>query len=432
MVFLFKKSLTIGWYPMTHDTPYDFYTYYHSNGNTSCIDVLAVTDLLKETVAPIQSTNGLDKGHSFSSTSMHDNSQQKPTWEIYHQASLKADDSCENQWQQTFISHRPSLSQTSLDYDWNVWCEALQRIHNPDGSVIGLQPRFRLRYQFTHSKLHEQLSQAIKSQNWQLHEKILSKLQQISKNRLRKWRQRIQKKGQSLLDWTKTLFKWAKAAPPPIPSCIASNNHGKEGYTTCLQDSLNEITDYFSNIYKSEQAAQHDLHNQNPNYECETEQILDINLALQQVISKADSSKVAGIDGLDIVHFKQLLFLAHIFHKSLRLQRVPVFWLNCKMACIPKKQGKTSVKDLRPLTISPVCYRLFCKTMLVMHNEVGYRLRSCVKQLGDLNPRFVKTCRALLLTPKNSLTMSLSTKLVMHSSHWASILGGLHLAFFDF
>ena len=200
-------------------------------------------------------------------------------------------------------------------------------------------------------------------------------MQQISKSLLRKWRQRIQKKGQPQLDWTKNLFNWAKAAPPPIPSCIASNNYGKEGYTTCLQDSLNEITDYFCNIYKSEQATQHDLHNQNPNYECETEQILDINRALQQVISKADSSKVAGIDGLDVVHFKQLpqtavLFLAHIFHKSLRLQRVPVFWLNCEMACIPKKQGKTSVNDLRPLTISPVCYRLFCKTMLVMHNEV--------------------------------------------------------------
>ena len=39
------------------------------------------------------------------------------------------------------------------------------------------------------------------------------------------------------------------------------------------------------------------------------------------------------------------------------------------MTCIPKKQGKTSVKDLRPLTITPVCYRIFCKTLLLMHCE---------------------------------------------------------------
>ena len=91
---------------------------------------------------------------------MHNSFQQKPTWEIYHQVDFKTDDSCEVQWQQALASHRPSLSNTSLDHDWDVWCEALQHIHNPEGSVVGLQPRFRLRDQFNH-KLHEQLSQAI-------------------------------------------------------------------------------------------------------------------------------------------------------------------------------------------------------------------------------------------------------------------------------
>ena len=77
-------------------------------------------------------------------------------------------------------------------------------------------------------------------------------------------------------------------------------------------------------------------------YESNAGQILDINHTLQIVISKADASKVAGMDGLEIAHLKQLphaavLFLAHIFHKSLCLQRVPLHWLNCKMTCIPKK-----------------------------------------------------------------------------------------------
>ena len=364
-----------GWYPLTYDTNYDFYTYKHSNGNTSCIDIIAITDLLKETVAPVQNTHVLDKGHSFLSTSMHNSFQQKPTWEIYHQMNFKTDDSCEDQWQQALASHRPSLSNTSLDHDWHVWCEALQRIHNPEGSTVGLQPHFRLRDQFKHSKLHEQLSEAIQTQNWQLHTKVLSKLQQISKNQLRKWRQQIQKKGQSQHECIKNLFRWAKAAPPPIPSCIASDKYGKEGYTTCLQDSLNEITDFFSNVYKSERAIPDELQIPTRTYESNAEQILDINHTLQIVISKADASKVAGMDGLEIAHLKQLphtavLFLAHIFHKSLCLQRVPLHWLNCKMTCIPKKQGKTSVKDLCPLTISPVCNRLFCKTVLMMHNEV--------------------------------------------------------------
>ena len=363
-----------GWYSLTQDTNYDFYSYKHSNGNTSCIDLIAVTDLLKETVAPIQSTHVLNKGHSFLSTSMHSSFQQKPTWEVYHQVCFCVNEDNDDQWQQVLASHRSKMHTTTLDQDWSIWCETLQTVHNPEGAVIGLQPRFRLRDQFKHSKLHEQLSHAIKTQDWQTHTTILSKLQQISKNQLRKWRQKIQKKGQSQHEWTKNLFRWARAAPPPIPSCIESKKYGKEGYTTCLQDSLHEITDYFSDIYKSKNAIQDEQNVLRNDYKCNAAQILDINCHLQKVISTADASKVAGMDGLEIAHLKQLpptavLFLAHIFHKSLHQRRVPLHWLNCKMTCIPKKQGKTSVKNLRPLTISPVCYRIFCKTLLVMNNN---------------------------------------------------------------
>ena len=373
--FFVQEMNNKGWFSLTQGTSFDFYTYKHSNGNTSCIDTIAVTDLLKETVAPVQSTNVLDKGQSFLSTSMHGSFQQKPTWEVYHQVCFRTGEDSDTHWQQALASHRPKMNTTNLDQDWSAWCETLQTIHNPEGAVIGLQPRFRLRDQFKHSKLHEQLSLAIKTQDWQAHKTILSKLQQISKNQLRKWRQKIQKKGQSQHEWTKNLFRWARAAPPPIPSCIASKKYGKEGYTTCLQDSLQEITDYFSVIYKSEHAAQDDLNFRSRDYECDAEQILDINRCLDKIISTADASKVAGIDGLEIAHIKQLpptaiLFLAHIFHKSLHQRRVPLPWVNCKMTCIPKKQGKTSVKDLRPLTIAPVCYRIFCKTILVMNSNV--------------------------------------------------------------
>ena len=109
-----------GWFPLTFCTNFDFYTYRHSNGNTSCIDMIAITDLLKETVAPIQSIRVLSKGHFFLKTSMDDSFQQKPTWEIYHQVSFRTQDSDENQWQQALASHRPTLSNTNLDQDWYV------------------------------------------------------------------------------------------------------------------------------------------------------------------------------------------------------------------------------------------------------------------------------------------------------------------------
>ena len=84
------------------------------------------------------------------------------------------------------------MQETNLDHDWTVSCEALQRLHTPAGIIIGLEPRFRLRDQYKHSKHHEPLSAV--SQNWAVHTTVLSKLQQISKSQLRKRRQKIQEK----------------------------------------------------------------------------------------------------------------------------------------------------------------------------------------------------------------------------------------------
>ena len=66
-----QGCISAGWFPLTHCTSFDFYTYKHSNGNTSCIDVIAVTDLLKEMITPIRATEVLDKGHLFLCFFMH-------------------------------------------------------------------------------------------------------------------------------------------------------------------------------------------------------------------------------------------------------------------------------------------------------------------------------------------------------------------------
>ena len=369
-----QSCIAAGWFPLTQSTNFDFFTYRHSNGNTSCIDIVAVTDLLKETIAPIQATEVLDKGHSFIHTSIHNSFQQKPTWEIYHQVEFEIKDDCDDEWQKILVSHIPRLTNTSIDEDWEVWCQSFQKIHNCKGAVLGLQPRFRMREQFKNSKLHNQLGQAIQNQDWQQQKDILSKLQQISKNQIKKWRMKIQKKGQPQHTWIKNLFKWARAPSPPIPSCVASLKYGRDGFTNCLHDSLEEITDYFENVYKSSQVVPPEQTVDQHSHLYDARQVLEITQHLRTVLSKADASKVPGLDGIEIAHLKQIpytatLFLAHIFHKAILQQRVPLVWLNCKMTCIPKKQGKTSVKDLRPLTITPVCYRIFCKTLLLMHNE---------------------------------------------------------------
>ena len=100
----------------------------------------------------------------------------------------------------------------------------------------------------------------------------------------------------------------------------------------------------------------------------------DIIAATKAVIAKSNPNRVAGLDGLEVAHLKQLPdeaieYIAHIFAKALGTRKVPRSWLNCRMSCIPKKPGKTSVKDLRPLTIAPVIYRVFCKMLLSINQD---------------------------------------------------------------
>ena len=106
---------------------------------------------------------------------------------------------------------------------------------------------------------------------------------------------------------------------------------------------------------------------------CDTD-IGEIFVATKAVIAKSNPNRVAGLDGLEVSHLKQLpdeaiAYIAHIFSKALSTGQVPKSWLNCKMSCIPKKPGKISVKDLRPLTIAPVIYRTFCKVLLTINQD---------------------------------------------------------------
>ena len=153
--------------------------------------------------------------------------------------------------------------------------------------------------------------------------------------------------------------------------CIASQKFGVEGFTTSLHDSLCEITDYFQTVYKSAEVEVLQQATDDQEWVEKAEEIADISEALHTVLRKANPHKVAGMDGIQIAYLKVLPkssidFLSCIFHKALQQRKVPQFWLLCKMTCIPKRLGRIAVNDLRPLTIAPVLYRVFCKTILYM------------------------------------------------------------------
>ena len=309
-------------------------------GGQSAIDTIIVSDSLKEMVSPLDCLQIFNKGHKLIHTNFLSSYNNVPTWETSYAGKPVFEIDSSSKWQSALDNFLDNSHHTSIDSDWSLWCHTFQKPHNSSGSVIGDKPAFRIRDVSRKNKL-------------------------LTVNQLRKWQKRMNPRGQLSHDWSRHLFKWAKDPQPPIPSCIASNHFGCNGFTTSVHESLREISHYFQSVYRSdaEQQAMEvppgDFH-----YTCdEFERIFAMT---KQVIAKANTSRVSGLDGLEVAHLKQLpeeasKFIAHIFAKALSTHRVPQAWLNCKMSCIPKKPGKTAVKDLRPLTIAQSFIVLFVK-----------------------------------------------------------------------
>ena len=365
-----------GWLPLTMCTPYDFTTYRHPNGSTSCIDTIIVSPLMQDHVAQISAHRILEKGHECLSVQIAHDPEQKPTWEIYHNITFSSCDTSQDSWENVFKTHKNKISNTTIQEDWDVWCQAFAHIHTVENSPISGPPRFRTRDNHKNNKCLFRLCQAINEQNFAAQKSLLDQIKKLNLNQIRKWGNKLQLKLQNHSSWCRHLFQWVKTPAPPIPSCIASQDFGVEGFTASLHASLCEIDAFFRKVYKSptEDQIPPVATNDTTGWEFDEDMVASYNQILLQVIKKANVLKVAGMDGLEVSFFKQLptaaiYFLACIFSKAVTKHVTPEAWLHCKMTCIPKRQGKTSVKDLRPLTIAPVVYRIFCKTVLQMHQD---------------------------------------------------------------
>ena len=228
-----------------------------------------------------------------------------------------------------------------------------------------MQPRFRVQDQSKLNQAHQQLCSATQHMNFRQQQILLDKIQKHKRNQVRKWRNRIAGKNLSPSQWMKQLFKWVRGPSLPVPSCIESIRHGVQGFTTSLADSLLEIQDFFQEVYNKDPNNIHfGIAQPLPPQQCSLPEIERAWLTVANIVGKADAAKATGMDGLSVQMVKQLpsmaiKCLALVFVASIQQQCVPVSWLDCKLTCIPKRLGKIQVKDLRPLTIAPIAYRLF-------------------------------------------------------------------------
>ena len=369
---LFVRELaTSRWCPLTMHTDHDFITYVHPKGGTSVIDSIIVSPSLVEHISNVEQMSIFEKGHRLISAIVTHDARQPPSWEVdmptvvaplLHQ---QQDDwaSCVNQLLQ-------DAQTKSISDIWRTWCNTFCDTHHVPPDALGGSPKFRLRDEHKLDKVRAKLQKAILFQDEESKKLTLQKLHRISKNHIRNWRNQITGKNVSQGTWLNYLFRWIRGSGVPVPSCIASQSFGVQGTTTNIADSHKEIQQYFSEIYNK-----NNIWTQLQHQPCEPQAVEPADYepvvaTLQKILKQLDTSKAPGIDGFQVCHFKNLCpegikALAIVFAAAIKQHAMPEEWLNCRVACIPKRTGKVSVKDLRPLTIAPVAYRLFCKTLLV-------------------------------------------------------------------
>ena len=238
---------------------------------------------------------------------------------------------------------------------------------------LGIKPCFRLRDQAKLDSTTFKLRQAIQNNDETAVRHYRDQLKKYQNNAIRKWRNKITPTLQKSHVWIKNLFAWIKPKSPPTPICIQSHKFGYEGSTTCINETLLEVKDFLKQLYKTDNAPPSVVQQTQCAFQPVYADVEVLAHRLKCIIDKQSVEKAHGLDGITIAQFKHIdekgiLCLAALFLKCLHVSETPKSWLDCRVACIPKKAGQLRVQDLRPLCIAPVALRLFSKTLLSLNS----------------------------------------------------------------
>ena len=109
--------------------------------------------------------------------------------------------------------------------------------------------------------------------------------------------------------------------------------------------------------------------------------IQDFEECATALIKASSAARAPGLDGIHVSDFKDLpregiSSFAKISHQILLTGLFPASRFNVKVVMIPKKEGSLALKDLRPLVIAPVAYRLFGKILLSLSRHAIFNVHS--------------------------------------------------------
>ena len=366
------------WCPLTIWTPFDFITFKRKNA-TSCIDTIVISPAMTEYCQPVQTLDAFKHGHHVLYTWCYMGYHHLPSWEQH--CPDKDPDSPICNWDEVFTQFTVPHHPTTVQQDWETWCKHLSDATNSQHPYLGIKPNFRLRDQAKIDSTTFKLRQAIQNNDETAVHHCRDQIKKHQANAIRKWRNKITPTLQKSHTWIKNLFAWIKPKSPPTPICIQSSKFGSDGSTTCISETLLEVKDFLKQLYKNVDASPDPVQQMQCAYQPVSADVEALALCLKCVINKQNVEKAHGLDGLTVAHFKSIdekgiLCLAALFLKCLHVGETPTSWLDCRVACIPKKVGQLRVQDLRPLCIAPIVLRLFSKILLTVNCESQHNVSS--------------------------------------------------------
>ena len=267
----------------------------------------------------------------------------------------------------------------SIPLRWYNWCRNLDLYFHNEGAPRGDHPVFRIREAYSTPKAFVELQQAFQNQTYDAAALILDSINKKSRRSLADWKLSFSA-GPNV--WTSVVAKWIKKPPLTLPYSLKVETHGQ----ACSTVGLAEMHDAAYSFYNK-------LYNCGERFSLPEPQLIGADLipdafrlqnfthVVEHIIARSSPRKATGLDGISVADFKALPHSAlhtvtGIFHDILTTATFPEPWLNIKVTLIPKKGGELALKDLRPLSIAPVAYRIWAKTLLTLCSHASTNIHA--------------------------------------------------------
>ena len=363
-----------GFRSLAAEAPFDFISFRTKGRNdalkTSFIDNILLAPNIAEFALPPGITWPRPLGHAAIGTVLHLEYTRAAKLEIALPTKIRISDSMPDF----------SLPNDTISARWLVWCRRVDRYYSNEGTPRGDHPVFRIRDAYTLPKAFSDLQRALRQEAYPLASQILLAIDKKQQRTLKDWRLKLAA-GPNV--WTSTVAKWIKKPPLALPYSI------KVGQDNCASSTVG-----LAEMHEATYSFYDKLYNAGDKYALPDPQIIGADIlpdafrldnftqVVTQVIARSSPKKATGLDGVSVADFKALPLpavnsIAQLFHDILTRATFPEPWLNIKVTLIPKKGGELALKDLRPLSIAPVAYRVWAKTLLILCSHAGANIHPC-------------------------------------------------------